>query len=360
MTAALATIEGSSRAVTYATTKDDIALLSAAYRGLSAAKDYEAVRLAIADLRGRRVAIEARRVDLKAEALSFSRKVDGAAKELTGLIEAIEEPLKAQKKEIDDAEARAKFQRENAERLEAEAKARADAETEAAARREVQEAEDRRLAEVARQQAIEADRILMENARLEADRKAEEKRAAAERDRLAAEAREHQKRLDDERAEHDRKLAQERAEQEAAVEAERVRLADERRKLDQEKAAIARAEADRQAAIKAEADAKAAAARAEEERARREEADRVAAEAAKVAAAAWDEAERLRLEALKPDVERVLAFADRIHSLASITSDEMPLRTKEASDEIEEVCQQLGELATRLEDFAEANGAAAA
>ncbi len=207
MTTAIATLEGSSRAVTYATTKEDIAVLAAAYLGLSAAEDYEGVRKAIADLRGRRVAIEDLRVDLKKEALEFGRKVDSAAKELTTLIEAVEEKLKAKKKAIDDAVARERFERENAERLAAEAKAREAAEAEATERRAAQAIEDARLAEIARQQAIEADRILMEHAKIEAERKAEDKRAAAERERLAAEARAQQKRLDDERADHERKLA---------------------------------------------------------------------------------------------------------------------------------------------------------
>lgn len=176
---AIATLEGSARAVTYETTTEDIAKLAASYAGLSATEDYEAVRVAIADLRTRRVAVEARRKDLKRESLEFGRKVDEVAKALTASIEAIEAPLQASRQAVDDEKDRLKREAEDRKRAELEARVRVEREAEDARLRAERAAEEARLAEVARLQAIEADRILMENAKLEVARKAEEKRAKA-------------------------------------------------------------------------------------------------------------------------------------------------------------------------------------
>lgn len=53
-----------------------------------------------------RTAIEAKRKELKADALSWGRLVDSKAKELTEIIEAIEEPWKKIKTDLDEKEAR--------------------------------------------------------------------------------------------------------------------------------------------------------------------------------------------------------------------------------------------------------------
>lgn len=129
------------------------------------AAGYEEVRLAIADLRTRRVAIESRRKELKESALRYGRLVDDAAKKLTVKIEEVEEPLVAHKKAVDDHRARVKREAEDRERAEREARMKAE--------REEQEA-----------------RIREQRARLEAEQKAFEdaKRAAAEEKRREAEA----------------------------------------------------------------------------------------------------------------------------------------------------------------------------
>lgn len=65
---------------------------------------YKAVVSAIADIRGRRTAVEKRRKELKAGALDYGRRVDGEAKRITELLEAIEEPLKERKVAEDSKE----------------------------------------------------------------------------------------------------------------------------------------------------------------------------------------------------------------------------------------------------------------
>src|SRR5579863_5138042 len=96
--------------VTYSITDADIAATQAAYAGLTAdtPKGYEEVRLAIAHCRDTRVAIEKRRVELKADALAWGKKVDAEAKRITTLLEEIEDPLKAKKQAVDDEKARLK------------------------------------------------------------------------------------------------------------------------------------------------------------------------------------------------------------------------------------------------------------
>ncbi len=65
---------------------------------------YKAVVTAIADVRGRRTSVEKRRKELKAEVLDYGRRVDGEAKRITELLEAIEEPLKSKRQTEDSKE----------------------------------------------------------------------------------------------------------------------------------------------------------------------------------------------------------------------------------------------------------------
>lgn len=62
---------------------------------------YEVVRLGLAKIRTLRVSVEKRRKELKAEALAHGRKVDGEAGRITGVLEAIEGPMKGAKVAID-------------------------------------------------------------------------------------------------------------------------------------------------------------------------------------------------------------------------------------------------------------------
>lgn len=80
--------------------------------GLDDRDGYKAVTSAIAELRTTRTTIENKRKDLKALPLEIGRKIDATAKELIGMIEPMEEALKAEKKIIDDEKERLRAEKE--------------------------------------------------------------------------------------------------------------------------------------------------------------------------------------------------------------------------------------------------------
>jgi hypothetical protein len=97
---------------------------------------YDAARRGIAECRTLRVAVEKKRVELKADALAWGKKVDTEAKRITAELESIEEPLQAAKDAIDNEKKRIAQEAEEKrlaairaeeERLAAEAKAKRDA-----------------------------------------------------------------------------------------------------------------------------------------------------------------------------------------------------------------------------------------
>ncbi len=262
--------------------------------GFDTPQRYEEGRKALADIRRIRVAVEKRRVDLKAEALAFGRKVDTRAKELTALLVAIEDPLAAKKAAVDDEKARIKREAEEALQREADAAARAARELEEARLKAEREAEQARLSE--------------ERARLEAERAAfaEERRIADEAGRLERE-----------------KLEAERRVVEAAGRAEREALEAERRAVAEEREKNEQIERERQARIKAEADAAA-----------RAEADRLA------------EIERqARLDAFKPDAQKIGSFAVTLRKVRA-----PDVRTDEGKRLAAWAIQAISDVATQLDN----------
>lgn len=306
----------------FASHRTEIELFKARFAAVKfdgSAEQYEEGRQAIAQLRKTRTWIEERRVELKADALAWGRRVDEVAKQLTAFVESIECPLKEAKKLVDDAKAREKFERENAERLrlEAESKARIAAEEEAAKKRAAEEAErlrveNARLAEERRKLDEERQRIAQEQARREQEARA----AAAERERQDAAARA-------EREAAEAKARQEREALEAQV-----------RELERQRAEDARREAERIAAEKAAKEA--------EERAAREAAE--AEERAK--------AEAARIERMRPDVEKVRLYGERLQELvfAAPELDDLEAAQRFAGD-----LEELQGIADRLKSFG-ANG----
>ncbi len=293
MTTALAKIDVELRAKYAAEdVEKELAEIKAACAGLDPAagpEAYESSRVAIGKLRTSRTAIEKRRVELKAESLEEGRRIDLTAKVLTSMIEEIEEPLRAKKKAVDDAEARAKFQRENAERLAkeaaereareaAEAKERAARAAEDAKRKSELEAQQAALAEERRLAGIENDRILAEQAMKEASIRKEAAKLKAESDRVHA----------------------------------------ERAVLEAKYAAAVKAEADRNAAIEAE----------------------------KRAAA-----EKERLDALRPDREKLEHLAERITALAATAESTMEMATNEGFEACDRAMGALRSAARELLEF---------
>ncbi|HVZ88049.1 MAG TPA: hypothetical protein VHG72_13845 [Polyangia bacterium] len=207
--------------VEYQTSEEQIAKLAEECLGITfdTPANYEAGRVAIGKLRSLRTAVEKRRKDLKAEILEKGRNVDAVAKHFTGLIEAIEDPLVAAKKAVDDAEARRKIEAERAELIALEAQQKADREAAEAKAKVERESEEARL-------AIERERLAVERVRQEeANRKiAEEQRAERERlDAQQAEIRRQQEAIEAEK----REVARVAAERERAERLERERVAAE-------------------------------------------------------------------------------------------------------------------------------------
>lgn len=281
--------------VTYDVTAEMIEAKKSAYAALEAStpKGYEEVRKARADCRTTRVAIEDRRKELKKVPLEMGKYIDSQAKELTALIESIEEPLALKLKAVDDEKDRIKREKEAAEKAALEAKIRAEREAEEARLKSIRDEEEKRLEE-------ERHRLAEEAARLAEVKRQQDEAARIEREKQAA----IQAEIDERNRVEREKIAAEKARIEAEQAAERERLAEESRKVQAAKEAAERAEFERQARIKAEAEAKAKA-----ERDAREAEERRIAEAERKAA------EERRLEAIRPDVEKLARFAQQLREI---------------------------------------------
>jgi len=329
--------------ITYEVQKELIQKLADEYLPLTVASVHDkagldAVRSARIKVKTLRVNIEKRRKELKAESLEYGRRVDSAAKELTALIEPIESHLEneegivAREQERIKREAEEKRQAITRERLRLLTEAGAmclpqDVESlslqdfgalldtkqaekklrdEQAAR---EEAERQRIAE---EQRIEAARLAKEREELERHRREQEAVAAEQR-------RQEEAKLADERAELDRQR-KEQAEAQAKIDAEKKRIADE------EAERVRRAELAKAQEVAAE-------------RARQEEIARQQREvdAAKAKAEA-EELERQRLEALRPDREKLLAVASALESIEVPAVSKSAAQTAVMIEELIDVC----------------------
>lgn len=278
MAAGLLASHATAGVIRFSVTDVGIAELRDRYAGLSAdtSKGYEAVRLAIAECRCLRGAVEQRRVELKADALAWSRTVDAEAKRITGLLYAIEDPLKAQKDAIDAEKERRRQEVIEAKRLELEAQIRAEREAEEVMLRAAREAEEERLRAA---RVADEERLAAERARLEAERRLlEDARRKADADDAA--------RRDQARRQHEA--------EEATLRAEREALDADRRKVQAERERAEREEFERQTRIRAEREAT--------ERVERERIEKAKRDA--------------EFAALRPDVEKVAAYADKILALS--------------------------------------------
>lgn len=256
-------------------------------RDVNDAEGFRLVHDARMDVKARRVAIEKKRKELKADALEYGRKVDGEAKRLTALLEPIETHLEEQE------------DRYNAE------KERIKCEAEEKRRGVIRERLERfaevgcriySFDEVAEMTDAVFNGTLVYQA--EVFRQQREKEAAeAEARRIEAE-----------------KLAAERV----ALEAERKRQAEAEAKLRAEQEKV---EADKRRLAAEEAERKR---QSELEQARKEAAERAKREALKEASrkemeakvrAAAEEIERKRIEALRPDSEKLASVADMVHAI---------------------------------------------
>jgi len=281
--------------------------------GIDDKKGLKSVREARLELRKVRTAIESRRKELKADSIEYGKRVDSVAKELTAIVEPTEELLEQREKAVENEIARLAAERiqkrMNALRdvqefgvSESLVNIMSDEDFELLLDRKTAEHSERvqaqKLAEeeAAKKAAEEAAAKAAEEARLASEKKAEEERLAAERQKLEAEQAAF-------RAEQEA-ARKKQEEQQAAIDAENDRLAAERRKIEEAAAEQQRqAEAESKRIADAEQARKDAEAKAERERIMAEE------------AAAAEIAEAARREALKPDREKLLKFADKVAAL---------------------------------------------
>lgn len=276
----------------YSETEAGLARLRSAYAGQTYEVTVPAgMRLAIAaraDLRDLRVTLEKRRVEIKAPALELCRTIDTEAKRITSEIIALEDPIDVQIKAEEAKRATEREAKRLAEIAKLQAIADAQAAEERAARLAAEQAERERLDTIAAEERrVAAEKLAADRARLEAEQAAA--RAEAERERAVLE--DERKAAAAERAAADEAARAARWESDKAAERERLRLA-----------ALAQQESERLARIEAD------------ERQARERA--VAAERAELAA------ERARIEgAQRAERERAAAAhaAERTQYIASAT-----------------------------------------
>jgi len=263
--------------------------------GIDDKKGYEFVRSGIAELRTMRVTIEEVRQSFKRPLLDIGNAIDSEAKRITSALSSIEEPLKLEKKRIDDEKEAIK----QAKLLEEQRLLQEEREKLAKAERE-------RAEKVAAEQA-ERNRILAEeNARIkaEADRVAAEQ--AAEMAKIRAEAAK--------AAEAQRLVAEAQANELAKIRAEKEVL---ERKSEEERAAVERAEAERKAAIEPLPKLKAEAEKADDERIAAEKAAEIERKV-KAAQLLKDQQEREQLKKeLQPDLEALGEFAATLDGLSA-------------------------------------------
>lgn len=220
---------------------------------ISADGGYEAVRKFIRGVVTLRTTVEAKRKELKADALAWGRKVDAEAKRITNLLLEIEEPLKLAKKEVDDERERIKAEKAAAEKARIDAhKARIQEYLEAPinlarATSDDIEAEISRLEGVEIQSDAweeffdEAQQVLsrtidsLKDMHTDALMREAVERRNAERER---ELEEERKRFEAEQAEQNRIAAEKRAEEEARLQQQRDEQEAEKRRIKEERAAL--------------------------------------------------------------------------------------------------------------------------
>jgi len=283
---------------------------------------YEEGRQAIAICRGLRKDVEETATNLNAEALRWQREVNAAKKALIEAIRETEDVLKSRKAAVDAEKARVKAEKEaevrrlreeeiRREREAEEARLRAEREAEEARLRAEREAEEKRLAEERAKLAAEREEqrkreaeLEAERAKLRAEREAQEAAARAERDRIEAEQRAERERM----AAEERRIEEQRRQAEREEEARKLRQASE----DRVRAALAKPLDEWVEAVE-ESGLWAAHLGLTPDDPIDDEGIQDALAKAKATIAERAAAERAaRLEALKPEKERALAYVEKL------------------------------------------------
>ena len=299
--------------------------------GIDDRAGYNIVHRARMMVKDKRISVEKRRKELKADALAFGRTVDARAKQLTALLAPIETHLIKQETAVDDEKRRLA----NAARLEAELAAKAIEDAKAA---ELKRIADEEAARVKAEQDAEAERLRVERAEFEAAQFAEQERQHEAQKKLDAEREAlERKRLKDEQAAHVARMAEEKRQRQA-----QDKLDAQARVIEAEKKRLADIEAER---VRAEelAAAKVVAAEQAQKELLASQAREAEAEAAKVKAEADAKA---RAEALRPDKDKLLAVADAVAGIA------LPHVTPAAGEALKQVGQVLDTMERTIRDIA--------
>lgn len=210
---------------------------------------YTIVRKARIGVKNKRCEVESKRKELKAESVSFGKKVDAEAKRITGLLAPIEEHLISQEKIVDDEKARiiAEKDRLEKERIEKEEAERKRAEEEKQAKiREEQKIEYERLEKIRIEMGKRDAELKAEKESLEKEQKEEELKIREAQEQIEVEkraiiaqkekeAQEKQGLIEVEKAKSEAiEKARIEAEQKAKREVEAERIAKEREKADEQ------------------------------------------------------------------------------------------------------------------------------
>ena len=287
--------------------------------GIEDREGYKAVRAARLELKGERVQVKKDGEALRERAVQFAKKVIGREKELIAIIARTEDELAAEEQRIDEERERLRIQKEREEQEALQKRIDALAKfgyAEDLYTLSIMPEEDFQalLGHAEGEYLKEQERIAAEKAEQERQRREEEERRQLEREQLEQARREQERKEEEIRIEVERlrklekRIAKEQKEREDAIRKEQERKEAElrtmREELEKEKNRIA--EENRLEQARAEA----------AERARIEEQERIKREAEeKELAAQRAEIEAKRQEALKPDKEKLIAFARRISEI---------------------------------------------
>lgn len=300
-------------------------------------EQFDAVHSARMVVKGKRVEVEKTRKELKADALEWGRRVDAEAKRIVGKLEPIESHLAAEEKKVTDEEKRIKAEEDRREREKIDAriselakydihlpfqeiaamtdeqysaflpeakKAWSHRKAKEAEEEVARKAENERLAKIAEEQRLEAERLEkirkdQEAAQAEAQRKIDEANAKIEDEKKALE--------DAKRAEQERK---------------------DREAFEKQAAENARIKAEQDAKEKAEREARIALERA----------------AAEIRMEEERKAEAERQEALRPDKEKLMAFAQFLQEgmeYPKMAGDESEAILKRARTQIYDIGEEI-------------------
>ena len=232
--------------------------------------------------------------------------------------------------------------------------------------RDIQRAERERLAQLATEEAAQQENISQVDQQQLAQKQVEAQRQAAlraEQERVVAQQAEAQRQAAL-RAEQERIAAQQAEqariaeERRQAAELERIRIQEEQRRIaeqqaNQERLAAQQAEAQRQAAIRAEQERMAAQqAEAQRQAAIKAEQERIAAQQAEQQRIAAEQAEAQRQAALKAEQERIAAQQAEAQRQAALKAERERILAQQAEEErlaAEEAARQRAEAAAKAE-----------